>query len=58
MEVERQRDRKPRIQWKSASRSLITLFSCDLTMSRMLSMALFSQREKGEKKEEEMNKKG
>lgn len=58
MEVERQRDRKPRIQWKSASQTLITLFSCDLTPSRMLSTALLSQREKGGKKEEEeMNKK-
>lgn len=49
MEVERQRDRKLRIQWKSPSRSLITLFSCDLTPSRMLSMALLSQREGGKR---------
>lgn len=47
MEVERQRDSKLRIQRKSASRSLITLSSCDLTLSRMLSRALLSQRKKG-----------
>lgn len=45
-EMEIQRDSKLRIQWKSASRSLITLSSCDLTLSRMLSRALLSQRQK------------